>query len=244
MRKNILLSLVAMAFMTVGFAQTGNEKPASVLESMYLLPKRGMDDKLEAAIKAHDLKFHPDGPYVASLQKVEYGDKAGWYVWNFGPTLYASIDSRPTKEGGHDIDWNNNVDPLVDQYGPPALWQYNEDLSCGMDIAKKSSHFEIWGVFLKHGNYYRFKELAGKLKKTYESMGSYSMLVFDNPVHTPSSPDVAIVWNFSNYAEWAKDMSTMSAYEKLYGPGSWQNMIKEWNDLITDYNSELRSVVK
>ena len=52
MRKNILLSLVAMAFMAVGIAQTGNEKPASVLESMYLLPKRGMDDKLEAAIKA------------------------------------------------------------------------------------------------------------------------------------------------------------------------------------------------
>jgi len=33
-----------------------------VSENMYIMPKRGMEDKFEAAIKAHDLKYHPDGP--------------------------------------------------------------------------------------------------------------------------------------------------------------------------------------
>jgi hypothetical protein len=36
----------------------------------------------------------------------------------------------------------------------------------------------------------------------------------------------------------------MAAYEKLYGAGSWRNMIDEWHDITKDYNSELRSIVK
>jgi len=244
MKIKIMLSFVALMLMAGAYAQTSNDKPTTVVEVMYLLPKRGMDDKMEAAIKAHDQKFHPDGPYVAALHKVEYGEKSGWYVWVYGPTTYAAIDKRPAKDGGHDADWSTNVDPLVDQYGPPALWDYNDNLSYGMDIFKKASHYEVWGVSLKRGDYYRFKAIAGELKKTYESIGTSCMLVFDNPVHSPNSPDVAIVWNFNNYAEWSKDMGTMAAFEKLYGQGSWQNMIKEWLDITKDYSSELRSIVK
>jgi hypothetical protein len=244
MRKNIIMTIVAVMITAGAFAQAGSDKPTTVVEAMYIMPKRGMEDKMEAAIKAHDQKFHPDGPYVASLHKVEYGEKAGWYVWLYGPTTYASIDSRPTKEGGHDVDWSTNVDPLIGEYGSTSLWDYNEELSYGMDIFKKSGHYEVWGVMLQRGEYYRFKALTEKLKKAYESLGSECMLVFDSPVHSVNSADVAIVWNFGSYAEWSKDMGARAAYEKLYGAGSWQNMIKEWLDVTKDYNSELRSVVK
>ena len=83
-----------------------------------------------------------------------------------------------------------------------------------------------------------------KLKKTYESVGKNSMLVFSNPVHDPNTADVAILWNFSNYDQWSKDNTTKPAYEKLFGEGSWQSMITEWDDIIKDYSSELRSIVK
>ena len=43
------------------------DKPAVIVETMYLLPKHNMEDKFEAAVKAHNTKFHPPGPYVASL---------------------------------------------------------------------------------------------------------------------------------------------------------------------------------
>jgi hypothetical protein len=49
-----------------------NDKPTTVVENMYILPKRGMDEKMEAAIKAHDMKYHPDGQCQAGLHKVEY----------------------------------------------------------------------------------------------------------------------------------------------------------------------------
>ncbi|MEI7660594.1 MAG: hypothetical protein WCK34_00270 [Bacteroidota bacterium] len=244
MRKNIILTFAALAFMAGVYAQTPAEKPAVVVESMYLLPKRGMDDKMEAAIRAHDLKFHPEGPNVAALHKVEYGEKSGWYLWIFGPTSYAAIDSRPAKDGGHDADWSANVDPLVEQYGSTTLWDYSDELSYGMDNFRKSSRYEVWGVKLKPGSYYRFRSLIEKLKKTYDSVGKNSMLVFSNPVHDPNTADVAILWNFSNYDQWSKDNTTKPAYEKLFGEGSWQSMITEWDDIIKDYSSELRSIVK
>jgi hypothetical protein len=80
-KKFTIAAIFALMLTAGAIAQPMNDKPTTVVETMYLLPKRGMDDKMEAAIKAHDMKFHPDGQYQAGLRKVEYGDKAGWYEW-------------------------------------------------------------------------------------------------------------------------------------------------------------------
>jgi len=244
MKKYFILTGIALLLIGGVFAQSNDDKPKMVTETMYMLAKRGMDDKLEAAVKAHDQKFHPDGPYQASLRKVEYGEKAGWYVWAFGPTTYASIDSRPAKEGGHDEDWSKTVDPFVETYGESMLWDNNADLSYGMDILKKSKYYEAWGVDLKRGEYYRFKALAEKLKKAYEALGTTAFLVFDNPIHTTGSPDVAILWSFNSYDEWSKDQGVKDTYEKTFGAGSWQLLLNEWKDVTVDYSSEIRSTVK
>jgi hypothetical protein len=244
MKRNFTLAIIALLFAGSLVAQTADDKPAMVTETMYILPKRGMDDKLEAAIKAHDLKFHPEGPYKAGLRKVEYGEHAGWYVWVFGPTTYASIDSRPTKENGHADDWSKTVDPLVETYGETSLWDLNTDLSFGGDILKKSNYYEAWMVDLKRGEYYRFKALAEKLRKAYETLGTTAFIVYDNPVHTSKSADVGIIWSFNSYADWSKDPGIKATYEKLNGSGSWQHLLDEWMDITIDYNSEIRSFVK
>ncbi|NVO18963.1 MAG: hypothetical protein HXX13_04650 [Bacteroidetes bacterium] len=244
MRKQLILACIA--FMIVGgvFAQASDDKPVMLTENMYIMPKRGMEDKFEAAVKAHDLKFHPDGPYKAGLRKVEYGDKAGWYVWVFGPTTYASLDTRPTKEAGHADDWSKTVDPLIETYGDTRLWELNSDLSYGMDILKKSNYYEVWSVNLKRGDYYRFKAICEKLKKAYETQGTTAFLIWNNPVHTPNVGDVAILWSFNTYAEWSKDQGVKAVYEKINGEGSWQHMLDEWLDITTDYSSEIRSFVR
>ena len=243
MKKKLMLVIFVMSFIASASAQTADEKPTVVFENMYIMPKMGMEEKFEAAVKAHDMKFHPDGPYKASLRKVEYGDKAGWYVWVFGPTTYSSLDTRPAKEAGHADDWTKTVDPLVESYGDIDLWNYEPDLSFGQDILKKSKYYEVWSVDLKRGEYYKFKELAGKLEKTYESMGSEAFLIFTNPIHTSRNNDVAILWSFNSFGEWAKDSGTKSAYEKIYGEGSWQHMLDDWKDMTVDYNSEIRSII-
>lgn len=244
MKKSITLTIISFLLVCSSFSQTNTDKPTTVLETMYIMPKRGMEDKFEAAVKAHDTKFHPDGKFAASLRKVEYGEKAGWYIWVFGPTTYSAIDTRPTKEGGHDADWSATVDPLVETYGETRLSELDENLTYGFDALKASKYREVWMVDLKRGEYYRFKALAEKLKKAYESLGSGSFVVYNNVFHTTNGPDVALVWGFNSYDEWSKDMGAMKSYEKLYGTGSWQDMLKEWNEIVVDYNVEIRSLVK
>lgn len=237
MKKIIAMTIIALCFICSAFAQTSDEKPTTVVESTYILPKLGMEEKFEAAIKAHDLKFHPAGPYVAGLRKVEYGDKAGWYVWIFGFTTYAALDTRPAKENGHDEDWAKTIDPLVETYGEIALWNYNPDLSYGLDFLRKSKYYEAWSVELKTGQYYRFKAIAEKLKKTYESMVNTAFIFLDNPLHTIKTGDVGLLRSFNTYSEWSKDLGTIKAYEKLYGDGSWQQLLVEWRDIVVDYNA-------
>lgn len=244
MKKTISIAIAALLYVSSAFAQTADQKPTTVSETMYVLPKRGMEDKFEAAVKAHDLKYHPDGPYKAGLRKVEYGDKAGWYIWFFGPTTYASIDTRPAKDAGHDDDWAKTVDPLIETYGETSLWDYNPDLSYGMDILKKSKYYEVWNVQLKRGQYYRFKAIAEKLKKAYETDGKSAFLIYNNPLHTSKSADVGILWSFNSYADWSEDQGIKQVYEKLNGANSWQHMLDEWNDVLVDYNAEIRSIIK
>ena len=244
MKKQIGLVLVGLCMVAGTMAQTAPDAPLTVVESMYLLPKRGMEDKFEAAVKAHNVKYHPDGPFVAGLRKVEYGDKAGWYVFVYGPTTYENIDNRPAKANGHDADWSTTVEPLVETYGTTTLWNLNKELSYGMDILQKSKYFEIWMVNLKRGEYNRFKSIAEKLKKVYESLGMGSFIVLENPIHTTNGADIGLVWSFNTYKEWENDPGPKVAYEKLYGTGSWKQAMDEWRDIYVDYNAEVRSFVR
>jgi len=244
MKKTITLTCIALLFGYCAVAQTSAEKPAMVTETMYIMPKRGMEDKFETAVKAHDTKFHPEGQYKAGLRKVEYGEKAGWYVWVFGPTSYSALDTRPTKEGRHDADWSATVDPLVETYGETHLWEFNADLSYGMDLLKTAKYYEAWSMKIKRGKFYRFKAISEKLKKTYESLGTSSFIIYNNVIHTANGPDVAIIWSFNSWDEWSKDPGAKAEYEKLYGAGSWQNMLDEWMAVSESYDVEIRSFIR
>jgi|APCry1669189204_1035204.scaffolds.fasta_scaffold00003_92 hypothetical protein len=244
MKNYILTALACFLMVTGSTAQTAPETPTTVVETMYILPKRGMENKLEAAIKAHNAKFHPAGPFVAGLRKVEYGEKSGWYVFVYGPTTYDNIDNRPEKANGHDVDWSTTTDPLIETYGATTLWNLNKDLSFGFDILQKSKYYELWSVKLKEGEYYRFKALSEKLKKAYESLGNTAFVVYESPLHNANGQDIGLIWSFNTYKEWADDPGPKAAYEKIYGAGSWQNMLKEWRDVCVDYNDEIRSFVR
>ncbi len=241
MKKYMVLLVIAGCFALNSYAQSDSGNTSLAIETLTMLPKRGMEDKFEAAVVAHNKKFHPEGPYFAGLRKIEYGPKAGYYVWVLGPVPYGSLDTRPTKESGHDADWNTTIDPLVESYGAAGFMNYNAELSCGLDIFKKAKHYETWGIDLKPKQFYRFKALCEKLKKVYESEGKTCFLVLENNLHGKDMPDVALVWSFDTYSDWQKDPGPKAAYEKRYGAGSWQQAMDEWMDMINDYNSEIRS---
>jgi hypothetical protein len=237
--KRISISIIALFFCFSVWAQT-EKKPSQLSESLYILPKAGMNVAFEAAIAAHNKKFHPVGPHNAVLRRVEYGDMSGWYVWIMKGT-YASLDTRPNLEGGHQADWDKTVGPTVEKYGDVSLYAFNEDLSFGSDIMEKTKMYNLWAVDIKSGQYNRFKALTEKIKKAYESMGNRAFLVFNNQIHTTGGADVSLIWSINNYADLDTDWGTKAAYEKLYGADSWNKMREEWNDIVVDYTQEIRT---
>jgi hypothetical protein len=244
MKRTLILSFLAFTLVCSVISQTTGEKPKVVTETMYILPKRGMEDKFEAAVKAHDIKFHPDGPNKAGLRKVEYGEKANWYVWVHGPTSYAALDSPPAKESGHDADWDATVEPLVESYGETQLWQLNQDLTFGFDLLQKAKYYEVWSVKLKPGVYDRFKAICDKVKKASAALGKTSFVVFENPLHQSKGGDIGLIFSFNSYAEWGNDSGLVPEFEKQNGAGSWKKMTDEWDSIIVDYNAELRSFIR
>lgn len=244
MKKKTLIALAwLVATAGVAFGQATVPNKNQVTETMYLLPKRNMDDKLEAGLKAHNDKYHPDGPYRAALRKVDYGNKQGWYVWLMGPTTYDALDSRPDK-GAHDEDWTKNVDPYIEEYGSTNLWEYDAENSFGREILNQSGNYDVWLVDVKSGSNAKFNELVMKFKKTYEAMGNRAFLVYRSPVHMAGGADVALLASYTSIADWAADWKVKEAYEKLNGAGSWQAMWQTWNETVVDFDEELRSFVK
>lgn len=243
MKRTLLFVLALLVAASGGLLAQSSNQARPVTETMYIKPKRNMDDKLEAGLKAHNEKFHPDGPYRAAIRKVNYGAKEGWYVWLMGPTDYASLDSRPDK-GAHDEDWNKNVDPYIEEYGSTSLFEFDDKYSFGREIMIQSGHYDAWSVTVKPGQMDQFNQLIMSMKKTFESMGNRSFLTYRNMVHTRGGADVALLFSYTNMADWGSDWKLKDAYEKLYGPGSWQLMFKTWDTCVEDYDEELRSFVK
>ena len=239
MKTKITLVLAAMLLVVLTYAQ--EKPPTTIVETIYILPKRGMAEKFEAAVKAHNKKFHKEDPHFAALRSVMYGDMAGWYVWLMRGT-YASLDSRPTK-GDHDEDWNKTIDPLVEKYGQVGLWEMNAELSYGAEKLAENAYYNAWSVDLKTGKYSQFKALISRIRAAYESMGNRAFIVTNNAVPSSGSADVGLIWSFNKFEELDNDWGTKEAYEKIYGEGSWRAMVDEWQSITNSIDTEIRSML-
>lgn len=233
-----MIVLASILICTIANSQTENE-PKSLYETMYIKPKPGMDKQLEAGVAAHDQKFHPSGKdNQAMLRRVEYGNKAGWYVWVMNGT-YSSLDNRAADDA-HSKDWEDNVGKYVEEYGMTDLWSLNKELSFGIDQFRNQKRYETWAVYLKPWQRYRFNEALKKLQKAFEKMGNRSMLVFESEVSRKGGPDVGLVWGYDKFADLERDSNLVDAYQEIHGQGSWINFLDEWRDIVEDVDMEHR----
>ncbi len=243
MRKYLFILLLLSFIVDSAVAQPAEQRPAVIVESMHFLPKAGMAGKMEAAVKEHIARFHPAGQYAAGLRSVDFGARSGWYVWVMGPTTYAALDPREDRVA-HMDDWNKNVDPFIEKYDARNIFEYDTDLSTGREIFVKSDHYDVWAVDVKSNEMKRFNDLLQQLSKSYAAMGNRAFLVYRSMVHSPGSADVGLVTSFTNFTDFGKDWGLKQSFEKLYGASSWDKMMTTWNEVVVDYNEELRSVVK
>lgn len=233
-----MLAVACTFCFAAAYSQTEKE-PAALTETMYLLPKVGMNQQFEAGAARHNAKFHAPGKDNESkLRKVEYGNKAGWYVWTMNGT-YASLDKRPTDDA-HTKDWEANVGQYVGTYGEIDLWILNKKLSTGIEKFQTQKRYEVWAIYLHPWQEYRFNEARSKIQKAYEKLGNKTMLIFNSAVKRKGGPDVGIVWGYDNFADLEIDSKLIETYEGLYGNGSWRQFLEEWKAAVADIDEEHR----
>lgn len=233
--------LVVLLFLPIlGYTQ---DKSPNMYEVMTMEVKRGMEDKFEAAVKAHNEKYHKDGLYKARLAYNISGPSGGTYTWIMGPTNWSSQDMRSDQEV-HDADWKN-VDQYVERYYSPSYWSYSEKLSHvvpGKELNKRL----IWAYNIKRGKGARWAELVEKVKKVYdEKLPDESFSVSWNKMANGNDGfDAVIIWGFEKWADMDRDRDFGDLFEEVHGNGSWHTFLNEFTDTVEERVDWTREMLK
>lgn len=226
MKKLIFALLVLPVFL---FAQ--NDAP-NMFETTNMKVKRGMEDKFEAAVKAHNEKFHKDSLFEARLGYNVSGPNGGTYTWIMGPTNWSAMDGRPGK-GAHDEDWKN-VDQYVESYTAPSYWSWSNKLS-HMGTAKTEKRL-LWAYNIKSGHGARWAELVGKVKQVYEEKLSdeHFWVVWNDMASGKDGTDAIIIFAFENWATLDRQRDFGDLFEEVHGNGSWHTFLNSFSDCVEE----------
>lgn len=110
--------------MSANFTLNAQEdsKDYEMMESILLTPDYTKLKVLGENMRAHNTKYHNDGPYKASVYNISTGPNTGKLVWMMGPLKYTHLDSRPEVDG-HDEDWRDNVMPYIKKNHTGEYWR-------------------------------------------------------------------------------------------------------------------------
>ena len=238
-----------LAFLMIGIfcipmfllSQEDDSKKSALVELDYIKPKIGMEKKLEQAIKAHNDKYHPDGPYSADLDYIGTGNEAGWYVWSMGVFSYTEYDDAPGR-GDHSDDWDKRVAPYIEEYGRVELWKHSAEMSHSKEGTDPM--MELWVLDLERGEWYRFKAMMEKVIVIHKKMDE-EVHVWFNQYNQNDGRDVALTWPMKNWGMLDEDNWKMKEeFDKEYGEGSWDNFLDEWEDVVKGVSQEVWYNVK
>lgn len=239
MRK-IFTVILSAAFVTTSFFSFGQDekKDYKMVELTFMHAKHGKSDEFTKAVKAHDQKYHPAGPHQAALYSINTGEDAGTFVWVMGPCMMKDLDNRPGV-GAHDDDWKKNVEPYIESYGAVEYWKQNEALSFMPENMTPQKVNIFWIMDIKRGEYYRFKKMMADIQAVHKDNGTTNVTIWDNKFYENNGRDVALQWHKADFASLDSDFNMKKEYEKMYGEGTWQQVLEEWEEVVVDMKAQM-----
>ncbi len=222
----------------------------TMLETVQLTPNGEDNDKLEAAMKAHNAAFHSSGPHAATVWSISSGPNSGTLVWVMGPLTFADLDTRPAGDD-HDADWAKVMEHIEDM-GTVEYWKRDDDLSniVGDPAPSPILHMRIWKI--RPGNGFL---VGGHLKQasaTVKAMeGENSWAVWDNQFHQGSrGRHIATVVGLNHWAELDGfgEGNFSETFKKVHGEDAWIPFVRtralayeDWYDEIWTLEAEMSS---
>ncbi len=123
-----LLMITAIALGATLTVNAQDEAPYTMWEQITITPDNSKLKVLGENMRKHNMKYHKEGTYDASVYSIATGPNIGKLVWMMGPLKFSDIDGRPSK-GGHDEDWRDNIMPYVKKMTNGEYWKQDNKLS-------------------------------------------------------------------------------------------------------------------
>ncbi|MEO6133149.1 MAG: hypothetical protein ABIQ02_15010 [Saprospiraceae bacterium] len=233
MKKSLLFLLFFPLF---GFAQTP-EYLMFEITSLNVSPANV--PMVEAAMGAHNKKYHASGAYGVRVYTVQNGSHTGQYKWVMGPGTWSGLDSRPS-DALHDMDWGTNVARNLE---PGTMTEY---IRFDNKLSRFPSDFNVNRLYVRYvdvarGKMDKAKELLGKVLKVYaDKIPGETYGVYYNEVPSSSDGrDITIVSFFDKYSWMSTDDGFDAKFEEVYGKGSMATFWNEWMGATVGQENEI-----
>lgn len=237
---NIMRKLIFTMLLLPLLAVSQNSTEYGVFENSLLTPNPAQVTQFEAGLAAHNKKYHAEGAYGADVFWISSGPNAGSYIWSMGPTPWSAMDNRPAQKDGHDADWNNNVLKYMMPEGNQTYWKTIPEASrFAKNMTVKNLVVDYYDV--KRGKMKEAMKLVEKIHKAYsEKLPEETYGVYTNEFSsTKEGRDIAVVSFFENMEQFSQDNGMDKKYDEVHGSGSWDQFLKDWQDVTDGGESEL-----
>ena len=236
MKKSIITSLCFLIFLGYADAQ---DNETHMYETIYITPIPGKISELNAALSAHNKKYHGEGDYTALVQSVITGRRTGDYVWLMGPGNFTRLDSRPA-EGGHDDDWTNNVLVNVSEVANAEYW-VRDDKAFYSPEDYSGDKIRIRFHKVKTGKGQKYREMFNKIVEVYRAKTyKQTVTLYRNRFPTAYGRTGATVTGFSNWSMYDEDGTFVADFNSVHGEGSFAKWIEEFRTLLDWTDNEVR----
>ncbi|MCF6170405.1 MAG: hypothetical protein L3J66_05430 [Bacteroidales bacterium] len=235
MKKTITI-VVLLCFATL-FAIGQNDY--KMMELVYLRPIPGADlDAASKAIAGHNVKYHSEKPFKASMWSTLTGDLQGTWTWVMYPATFTDYDSRPSGEA-HDKDWENAIGSAFDIVAS-EYWREDDKLTYRPENFKSGSKVVFTVFDIEDGDKYRFKAILEKVSEVFkEKKYEQNFSVYWNQFDNKNGRDVAVETMFEKWSFLDDDQKLKEDFDEVHGEGSWWELMEEFQDIVVSADDEL-----
>ena len=240
------MTLVCMVFGTVFTMSAQEDKSYMMWESIMLTPDYTNLKVLGDNMRAHNAKYHAEGPYDATVYNINTGPNSGKIIWMMGPMMFKHNDSRPSDDG-HDEDWAGNVMPYIKKMHTVEYWKQDDDLSnTSMLAGSDGSDYPL--QFVRYHEIEKgqgasvgvFLEMISSTIKAMEGENPWG--VYWNEFRQGDlGRHVATVGFLKNWAEMDDDNNFKATFEKVHGKNKWQAFLELGDRTISNSWDEVWS---
>jgi hypothetical protein len=244
--KKSSISYLLMATLLLGTVVITNaqEADAPMWETIVLTPDNTKLKVLSENMRAHNQKYHKEGPHKATVYQISSGPDIGKIVWMMGPLKFAHLDSRPSA-GGHDEDWRDNVMAYVKKMQHGEYWKGDVKLSNTDMLTDDPSLYPIqfiryWEVNLEHSH--NAEGMLTIISKTIKAMeGNNAWGVYYNQFRqgTRIGRHIATVGFYKNWAELDEAPTFKKTFLKVHGEDSWDAFVRNMDQVMDNSWDEI-----